>query len=323
LHGTTAKKIKRFLVLFFKKERPFFLMKCIVLGAAAGGGFPQWNCACANCVRARAGDPAARPRTQASVAVSADGAGWLIVGASPDLRQQILATPQLWPPAGTRNSPIGAVVLVSADVDGIAGLLVLREQHRFRLFAPPNILAVLGANGIFASLDAALVSREALMPGRPTDTGLGLAVTLLEVPGKIPLYQEAERAAEAAAAAPTYAARLAGHGHVCVAAPGCAEITAEVLESLADANILFFDGTLFRDNEMIAAGLSWKTGQRMGHVSVSGPEGALARLASLRGRKVFFHINNINPMLLDDSPERAAVEAAGFEVAFDGMEINI
>ncbi len=298
-------------------------MKCIVLGSAAGGGFPQWNCACPNCVRARAGDPAASPRTQASIAVSADDAGWVIVGASPDLRQQILANPPLWPPAGTRNSPIGAVVLVSADVDGIAGLLVLREQHRFRLFAPANILAVLASNGVFASLDPALVSREELRPGRPADTGLGVAVTLLEVPGKIPLYHEAERAADAAAAAPTYAARLASAGRVCIAAPGCAEITPEVLASLADADILFFDGTLFRDDEMIAAGLSWKTGRRMGHVSVSGPDGALARLASLRARKIFFHINNSNPMLLDDSPERAAVNAAGFEVAYDGMEIAV
>jgi pyrroloquinoline quinone biosynthesis protein B len=298
-------------------------MKCLVLGSAAGGGFPQWNCACPNCVRARSGDAAARPRTQASIAVSADDASWVIVGASPDLRQQILANRPLWPPAGTRNSPIGAVVLVSADVDGIAGLLVLREQHRFRLFAPPNILAVLAANGVFASLDAALVSREELRPGHATDTGLGLSVTLLEMPGKIPLYQEAERAAEAAAAAPTYAARLASDGHVCIAAPGCAEITPQVLAHLADADILFFDGTLFRDNEMITAGLSWKTGHRMGHVSVSGPDGALDRMASLRARKIFFHINNTNPMLLDDSPERAVVNAAGFEVSYDGMTVTI
>jgi pyrroloquinoline quinone biosynthesis protein B len=296
-------------------------MQCLVLGAAAGGGFPQWNCGCANCARARSGDPAARPRTQASVAVSPDGAHWLIVGASPDLRQQILANPELAPPPGTRDSPIASVVLVSADVDGIAGLLVLREQHRFRLFAPANILQVLHENGVFASLDAALVDRVEIAPSKPIETGLGLTLTLLAMPGKVPLYQEAARDAAQAAAAPTYAARLEGSGKKCVIAPACADLTDAVLQQLADADVLFFDGTLFRDDEMITTGLGWKTGKRMGHVSVSGPDGALARLAALKARKIFFHINNSNPMLLDDSLERRAVEAAGFEVSYDGMKI--
>jgi pyrroloquinoline quinone biosynthesis protein B len=256
------------------------------------------------------------------VAVSGDGARWVIVGASPDLRQQILANPVLAPAAGTRASPIAGVVLVSADVDGIAGLLVLREQHRFRLFAPANILAVLAANGVFASLDPALVERVEIAAGSDVDTGLGVNVRLLGMPGKIPLYQE-DRAAVDAAPAVTYAARLSAGGKVCVVAPACARITDGVLAELGDADLLFFDGTLFRDTEMIDAGLSWKTGARMGHVSVSGPEGALARLAGLRARRVFFHINNSNPILLADSPERAAVEAAGFEVAYDGMAISL
>jgi len=284
-------------------------MKSLVLGAAAGGGFPQWNCGCANCARARAGDPAAPPATQASVAVSADGQRWLIVGASPDMRQQILANPQLAPPAGTRASPI-------------AGLLVLREQHRFRLFAPASILAVLHANGVFASLDPALVERVEVTAGQDFDTEFGVQARLLEMPGKIPLYQE-DRGAAQAAPAITYAARLAAHGKACVVAPACAQITPEVLAALADADLLFFDGTLFRDAEMIDAGLGWKTGARMGHVSVSGPAGALARLAGLRARKVFFHINNSNPILITDSPERASVYAAGFEVAHDGMAIDV
>jgi pyrroloquinoline quinone biosynthesis protein B len=295
-------------------------MEALVLGAAAGGGFPQWNCGCANCVRARAGDPAARPRTQAGVAVSA-GQGWLLVGASPDLRAQILANPELAPPDGTRDSPIGGVVLVSADVDGIAGLLVLREGHRFRIFAPAPILDVLAGNGIFASLDSALVERVEIAVGVPVDTGLGLGLTLLAMPGKVPLYQEADRAAAGAEAAVTYAARIESGGRVCVVAPACAQITDGVLHALHDADVVFFDGTLFRDDEMIRAGLSGKTGQRMGHVSVSGADGALARLAGLRARRVFFHINNSNPILMDDSPQRAQVVAAGFEVALDGMRI--
>ena len=296
-------------------------MQCLVLGAAAGGGFPQWNCGCPNCARARAGEPAAKPRTQASVAVSADGNQWLIVGASPDLRQQILANPQLAPPPGTRQSPIAGVLLVSADIDGIAGLLVLREQHIFRLFAPASIMAVLQANGVFASLDPALVDRIEIAPDQPVETGHGITATLLAMPGKIPLYQEQRDAAEPAAAT-TYAARLQANGRTCVVAPACADITADVLHRLSDANLLFFDGTLFHDNEMIDAGLSWKTGRRMGHVSVAGPEGALARLAGLKARKVFFHINNSNPMLLDDSAERVAVRQAGFEVSYDGMLVK-
>ena len=295
-------------------------MRALVLGAAAGGGFPQWNCGCPNCVLARAGTRAL-PRTQASVAVSA-GQGWLLVGASPDLRQQILANPELAPPDGTRASPIAGVVLVSADVDGIAGLLVLREQHRFRLFAPASILAVLQANGVFASLDPALVERVEIAAGVAVDTGIGLSLTLLAMPGKIPLYQEDRGAADAQAAV-TYAARIESGGRICVAAPACAQITAEVLDELAGTDTLFFDGTLFRDDEMITAGLSWKTGQRMGHVSVSGENGALARLAQLPARKIFFHINNSNPMLLEDSQERRQVEAAGFEISYDGMQVVV
>jgi len=296
-------------------------MECLVLGAAAGGGFPQWNCGCANCVRARSGDPAAAPRTQASVAVSGDGIRWLIIGASPDLRQQILANDVLAPAAGTRESPIAGVVLVSADVDGIAGLLVLREQHRFRLFAPAAILRVLAQNEIFASLDGAVVERVEVSPDVEVDTGLGVALTLLTMPGKVPLYQEAERSASRIEAATTYAARLESGGRVCVVAPACAELTDAVVSRLADADVLFFDGTLFHDNEMIDAGLGWKSGRRMGHVSVSGSGGALARLRGLKARKVFFHINNSNSMLLDDSEQRRIVEQAGFSVGYDGMSV--
>jgi pyrroloquinoline quinone biosynthesis protein B len=213
-------------------------------------------------------------------------------------------------------------VLVSADVDGIAGLLVLREQHRFRLFAPASILKVLAENGVFASLDRALVDRVEIAPGVATDTGLGVTLTLLAMPGKVPLYQEAERSAARADAAATYAARLESGGRICIVAPGCADLTDAVVGQLADADVLFFDGTLFYDNEMIDAGLGWKTGRRMGHVSVSGADGTLARLGGLRARKIFFHINNSNEMLLDDSAARRTVEEGGFEVGYDGMKVS-
>jgi pyrroloquinoline quinone biosynthesis protein B len=297
-------------------------MHCLILGAAAGGGFPQWNCGCRLCALARAGDPAARPRTQASAAVSADGARWLIIGASPDMRQQILANAVLAPPAGTRDSPVAGVVLISADIDGIAGMLVLREQQRLRVFAPASILKVLAANSVFASLDPAFVERVEIAAGVATDTGFGVSVTLLEMPGKIPLYQE-NRALSVAEPAITYAARIEAGRKTCIVAPACAAVTDRVLQQVADADVLLFDGTLFTDDEMLCAGVGTKTGQRMGHVSVSGPDGSLMRLVAISARKVFFHINNTNPMLLENSEERRVVEAAGFEVAYDGMRIEL
>jgi pyrroloquinoline quinone biosynthesis protein B len=238
------------------------------------------------------------------------------------MRQQILANDVLAPPPGTRNSPVAGVVLISADIDGIAGMLVLREQQRLRVFAPASILKVLAANSVFASLDPALVERVEIAAGVATDTGFGLSLTLLEMPGKIPLYQE-NRSLAVAEPAITYAAQLSAQGKTCVIAPACAMVNDKVLEQLGGADLLLFDGTLFTDDEMLRAGVGTKTGQRMGHISVSGPEGSLERLATIQGRKVFFHINNTNPMLLDNSDERRLVEAAGFEVAYDGMRIGL
>ncbi len=296
-------------------------MCCLVLGSAAGGGFPQWNCGCPNCRLARSGDPRAKPRTQVSVAASTDGARWLLVGASPDLRQQILDNPQMAPRAA-RHSPIAGVVLVSADIDGLAGLLVLREQQAFRIFAPESTLKILAENALFASLDVSLVERVAIAANIPVDTGFGLTLTLLEMPGKTPLYHE-ERGATAPQAAVTYAAKIEGGGRTAIVAPACAAVTDAVLERLEGTDVLFFDGTLFTDDEMIRGGLSQKTGRRMGHVSLSGPEGSMARLAGHAGRRIYLHINNSNPILLEDSPERAEVVRAGFEVAFDGMMVDL
>jgi pyrroloquinoline quinone biosynthesis protein B len=296
-------------------------MQCLVLGSAAGGGFPQWNCGCPNCALARAGDPRARPRTQVSVAASADGESWLVIGASPDMRQQIMDNPAMAPKAA-RHSPITGVVLVSADIDGIAGLLTLREQQPFRIFAPAPILQILRDNALFASLDPALVERVAIRPDEPIDTGFGLHLTLLAMPGKVPLYHE-DRSAAVAEQAATYAARIEAEGRTAIIAPACADITDSVLAKLAAADVLFFDGTLYDDQEMIAAGLGHKTGRRMGHAPVSGPGGSLERLADHPGRRIYLHINNTNPMLLEDSPQRHAVQAAGFEVAYDGLHVTL
>jgi pyrroloquinoline quinone biosynthesis protein B len=295
-------------------------LTALILGSAAGGGFPQWNCACRLCRMARGGDPRAAPRTQASVAFSADGAHWLVAGASPDLRQQILEREALRPP-GLRGSPLFAVVLVSADVDGLAGLLALREGHRFIVYAPQAIMDVLNSNVMFDVLNRDLVQRVTLSPGNTEQVGHGLAVTLLPMPGKTPLYRE-QPGAVAPEAADTYAVRVEGGGKRAVFAPGCAALTEPVLARLR-ADLLLFDGTVFVDDEMIAAGVGSKTGRRMGHLPVGGADGSLARLANLPGRRIYLHINNTNPMLLDGSPERAQVEAAGCEVAFDGMEVRL
>lgn len=294
----------------------------LVLGAAAGGGFPQWNCGCRLCCLARAGDPRARPATQASVAISADGTEWIVVGASPDLRQQILQQPRLWPRSSGRDSPIAGVVLIGGDVDAMAGLLVLRERQNLAVYGPRPLLDTLAVNRMFDVLDPSVVRRVEVLPLEPVDCGGGLRLTLLPMPGKVPLYME-QRQATQPEPGPNYAALLQSNGRSVVVAPACAAITDQVLQQLRQADLVFFDGTLFTDDEMIVAGMGVKTGLRMGHVPISGPDGTLARLADLPARRVLLHINNTNPIWLADSPERRQVEAAGFEVAYDGMEVQL
>jgi pyrroloquinoline quinone biosynthesis protein B len=256
------------------------------------------------------------------VAVTGNGSEWIVVGPSPDLRQQITQTQRLWPRTAGRDSPIAGVVLIGGDVDAIAGLLALRERQSFTVYAPRPLLDLLDANRIFDVLDPALVHRVALTLQEPVPCGGGLMLTLLAMPGKIPLYLES-RGATQPEPGPNYAALLQANGRSVIVAPACAEITDAVRRQLRQADLLFFDGTLFTDDEMIAAGLGKKTGRRMGHVPVSGPGGTLAVLADLPCRRVLLHINNTNPILLLDSPERRQVEAAGFEVAYDGMEVRI
>jgi pyrroloquinoline quinone biosynthesis protein B len=308
------------------------MLRAIVLGAAAGGGFPQWNSAGPGCLRARAGDPAARPRTQASLAVTADGERWVLVNASPDLRAQLQATPALHPrPSGgaIRHSPIAAVVLTGAEVDTIAGLLTLRERHAFALYAAPQSLDVLAANPIFLAVNPELVPRRSLPLDEPMPlTGadgapLGLTVEAYAVPGKIPLFAEQGRDPGRADEGETIGLRLSAHGRSLHFIPGCAAMTAALADRLRGADCLFIDGTLWRDDEMIAAGAGPKTGARMGHMSIDGPDGVLAACRDLAiRRRILIHLNNTNPVLLDDSPERAAVQAAGWEVAEDGMEVT-
>ena len=304
------------------------MLRAIVLGAGAGGGFPQWNSAGPGCRRARAGDAAAKPRSQASLAVSADGLRWLIVNASPDLRAQIAATPALHPrPEPLRNSPIAAVALTGAEVDTIAGLLNLRERQAFRLYGATQSLAVLAENPIFRALNPEFVTREAMPLGvafAPEDGAgqpLGLTVEAYSVPGKVPLFAEAGADPGLAEDGEAVGLAISAGGAALHYIPGCAMMTPALTERLRGAACVLFDGTLFTDDEMLAAGAGPKTGRRMGHMPMTETLEAFAGLGV--ARRVFVHINNTNPALLDDSPERAQLTAAGWEVAEDGMEITL
>ena len=300
-------------------------MKIVVLGAAAGGAFPQWNSNAEGCRRARAGDPVAMARSQAGLAVSADGERWFLMNASPDLRAQIERTPELHPKAGLRSSPVAGVVLTGGDVDAVAGLLTLRERQPFSLHATAATHAVLDANPIFEVLARDVVARHVQALDRPFALDDRLTVELFAVPGKIPLYLEQPGQAPLIRTDATTVGAMITDGTTRVFfIPGCAAVTPELARRLQGADLVLFDGTLWRDDEMILAGLGQKTGLRMGHISVSGDQGTLAAFRSIDvERKILIHINNSNPILLADSPQRAAVEAAGWTVAHDGLEISL
>lgn len=305
-------------------------MKAVVLGAAAGGGFPQWNSNAEACRRARAGDSKAMARTQASLAVSGDGERWFLINASPDLRQQIQAQRILHPRHGLRSSPIEGVILTGADVDAIAGLLHMRERQPFTLCATQRVLSVLDDNPIFGVLspDCVLYQQVPLgqrftldhLDGSPS----GLEVELFDVPGKVALYLEAGRETDLAGQpGDTVGVEIRADGRRLIYIPGCARMTDALRQRLSGASVVLFDGTLWRDDEMVTAGLGPKTGQRMGHMSVSGADGTVAAFRDIPvKRRILIHINNSNPILLDDSAERIAVEKEGWEVAYDGMEVS-
>lgn len=296
-------------------------LTAIVLGAAAGGGFPQWNCNCDVCRLAWAGDKRVRPRTQASLAVSSDGRRWILLNASPDLRAQIQATPQLHPREAARASPIAAVVLTGAEIDQTAGLLSLRERSPFSLYATAATLAAISDNPMFGVLSADVVTRRAITPGERFALGSGIEAELFIVPGKLPLYLEGDDPDIKSETGANVGVELCDGRSRIAYVPGAAAVTPVLRERLARADVLLFDGTLFADDEMIRNETGKKSGRRMGHLPINGPDGSLAALAGLSSRRIFVHINNTNPLLVDGSPERARVAAAGWEVAEDGMEI--
>jgi pyrroloquinoline quinone biosynthesis protein B len=298
-------------------------LNAIVLGSAAGGGFPQWNCRCPVCKLAWAGDRRVEPRTQSSLAVSANGEDWILVNASPDLPEQIRRAPALHPRGGTRGSPIKALLLTGAEIDQVAGLLSLREREPLLLCATASTLSVIEDNNMFGVLPPELVTRQALAPGTPCALAGDLQAEFFAVPGKAPLFLEGENPQTASEAAGTVGVELSAAGARLAYVPGAAAVTTEMRERLARADVVFFDGTLFRDDEMITTRTGSKTARRMGHMPIDGEGGSLDALQGLKTRRIYVHINNTNPILVEGSPERACVTGRGWEVAADGLEVAL
>jgi len=306
-----------------------------VLGAAAGGGFPQWNCNGRMSARVRRGEAGLKARTQSSLTVSSNGRDWVLLNASPDLRQQINDTPELWPAADgpLRNSPIKAAVLTNGDVDHIIGLINLREGQPFSVYASERVMGTLNANSVFNVLNPDKVQRITLGLNTATalagaDGDIGITVEAFDVPGKVALYLEdaSKGGSFGTQVGDTIGLKVtdSATGKSFYYIPGCADVDEALAKRVRGADLVMFDGTLYTDDEMVVQGLMPKTGARMGHISMSGVDGSIAAFADLEvKRKVFVHINNSNPALDDNSPERKAVEEAGWEVGFDGMEIRL
>ena len=296
-------------------------MRVRVLGSAAGGGFPQWNCHCGSCEAARAGT--ARARTQSSIAVRGDGGPWFLANASPDLRQQIESLANATA-NGIRAAPIAGVLLTDAEIDHTAGLLLLRESSTpIRVFGGDGVRRALASDypvlpilGRYCSVDW-----RSLEPGRTLALeGSSLEVEAFSVGGDAPRYMGASAQVEASG----LVFRDRASGGVLAYVPGLARLDDEIRERLGSSDAVLVDGTFWRDDELIDLGISPRTARDMGHVPLSGAGGTLEALASLtRPRKILVHVNNTNPILIEDSLERAAVHGAGIEVAYDGLEVEL
>ena len=302
-------------------------MRIRVLGSGAGGGFPQWNCNCANCTGLRNGSIAATARTQSSLAISDGGTDWLLVNASPDLRAQLEAFPAFQPARDVRDTAIAAVVIVDAQIDHSTGLMTLREHtKRLPVYCTPSVHSDL-TNG-YPLLT--VLESYCGVDWKPIEAIKGIPLEIPELPAllmqPIPLPSEA----------PPYSPRRHApaeddtiglvfidrpSGLRCLYAPGLGEWTEALIEEAKRADCLLIDGTLWKDHELSEAGAADKSGVEMGHLAQSGSDGMLSRLAHFPGRKILIHINNTNPILDENSPERARLVELGIEVAHDGMEI--
>jgi pyrroloquinoline quinone biosynthesis protein B len=298
-----------------------------VLGAAAGGAFPQWNCACNQCRRLRSGTFAGQPRTQAQIAISADGLSWTLLNASPDLRFQIEATPPLWPTGNSLHSPITSVVITAAEADTVAGLLSLREFQPLEIYATPSVLRILREdNSLFGLLDR--VPRQAvweeIRPGAEFVAGQ-LRFRPFSLAGGFPGFVSADRKAELDACEAVLGLVIESSSGGSVAyLPGAASVEDSWRDFLDDCDVLLFDGTFWTEDELCRVRGGGKGASAMGHLPLSGPCGSIAALRDIKcPRKIFFHINNTNPILDESSQAYAEVRDAGWEVARDGMEIVV
>jgi pyrroloquinoline quinone biosynthesis protein B len=323
-------------------------MRVKILGSAAGGGFPQWNCLCPNCRALRAGTFSGKARTQTQVAVSADGDSWFLLGASPDLRSQIEATPELHPKAqrdrplnnrdsqqdATRHSPISGAVLANADVDHTLGLLLLRELQPLRVHATKSVRRILTKdNSMFAMLERVpnQVTWIEFAPGsqfpllNPDGEDSGLRCRALPLATHFPAYVSPPRRSQLAPLEASLGLIVESpSGKRLVFMPAVPQIDAALLKQLDSADLLLFDGTFWSADELTQIQGSGQSAWDMGHVPVSAAEGSLSKLAQLRHpRKIYLHINNTNPMLNEDGPEYRQVRDAGWEIAEDGWQFEL
>ncbi len=309
-------------------------MQLKILGSAAGGGFPQWNCACSNCARLRAGTFHGSARTQAQLAVREAGKPWCLINASPDLRSQILADPDFAPQSAPRSSPIATVVLTGGDVDQMMGLLHLREFHSFQIYATSAVESLLHEeNSIFNALHQVHPQAELrlIAPGRPMQaqapdgTDLGFQIRAMPIASTAPAYAKFKASPDAEkndAIIAVYIETPRGKKFLC--APSLPDIKDSWLADWNDCDAILIDGTFWSDDELPRTRGGGKYARGMGHLPISGPGGTLERLAKItRPRKIYYHINNTNPILDEDSPEHRAAREAGWEIAYDGMVLDL
>ena len=307
-----------------------------ILGSAAGGGFPQWNCGCRNCSELRAGSLQATTRTQTQLAFSPDEQVWFLLGASPDLRSQIVATPQLAPPSGdSTGSPIAGVFLTSADVDSVMGLLHLREFQSFFIFATPAVQRVLKTeNRVFDVLHRAdpPVQWQTLSPGARLACRFGedpsappsFICAPTSIGGDYPDFISTELRRTLPAPEAVLALRFEQAGKAFCFAPCLSENSGEGMKVAASCHVAFLDGTFWSDDELIQTGRGQKTAREMGHLPLSGRDGVLAQFPKdSECRKILVHVTNTNPILDENSEEHRLTREAGFEIAYDGMEVTL
>jgi len=310
-------------------------MRIEILGSAAGGGFPQWNCNCRNCRLARAGTFQGKIRGQTQIAVTHDGDFWFLLNASPDLRTQLERTRVLWPrAAGKRDSPIAGVLLTSADLDQITGLLSLRELQPFRIYCTPSLRLILQEdNSIFSMLNRTpnQVQWTDVQPGesfRLQSVGgedSGIDCQIFSLGSRYPLYVSAERAAKLRTEEALLGVMLTpASGKKMAYLPAVPAIDKSLVDRLTDCDLILFDGTFWSEDELIAVQGSGLRAGQMGHLPVSGPDGSMRRLAAVtKAQKIFVHVNNTNPLLDESSPENAEARAAGWQVAEDGWTFEL